>query len=279
MRIVSYERGGIASFGPVVSGGVVDAGRRLGVPTLRQVLVDGLLDAMRGFAGEPPDHALDDIVLLPPVTDPAKIVCVGVNYATHLRETGRAPPDHPMLFSRFASSQVGHGRPILRPAESEQLDFEGELAVVIGTGGRRIARGAALGHVAGYACYNDATIRDWQRHTTQFLPGKNFDATGGFGPWLVTADEIPDPSALALETRLNGAVMQSALVSDLIFDVPALIAYISGFATLAPGDVIVTGTAGGVGAFREPPLWMRAGDTVEIEISGIGVLRNTVVDG
>jgi len=279
MRLVSYVQNGIASFGPVVGEGVVDAGRRLGIAGLRAALADDRLEAVRAIAAEPADCVIDAVTLLPVVPDPGKIICVGVNYANHLEETGRDAPAYPMLFSRFASSQVGHGQPILRPMESDRLDFEGELAVVIGTGGRGIARENALAHVAGYSCYNDATLRDWQRHTSQFMPGKNFDVTGAFGPWLVTADEVADPSVLTLETRLNGQMMQSAPLSDLIFDVPTLIAYASRFATLAPGDVIVTGTPGGVGAFRDPPVWMEPGDIIEIEISGIGVLRNPIAQG
>jgi 2-keto-4-pentenoate hydratase/2-oxohepta-3-ene-1,7-dioic acid hydratase in catechol pathway len=278
MKIVSFRRGGAESFGVVTSSGIVDAGARLDIPDLRSALEAGALPRVAELASEGPDHPLEAIEFLPVIPNPGKIFCIGINYATHLKETGRDPPAHPVIFSRFAASQLGHGRPMLRPPESEQLDFEGELAVVIGKAGRRVDRAEALAHVAGYACYNDGSIRDWQRHTSQFAPGKNFEGTGGFGPWLVTADEIPDPSRLTLETRLNGQVMQQAPVSDLIFDVPALIAYISTFITLRPGDVIVTGTTGGVGAFRDPPVWMRAGDEVEVEISGIGVLRNPIVD-
>ena len=183
-----------------------------------------------------------------------------------------------MIFARYPDSQVGHGQPMLRPRESVQLDFEGELAVVIGKVARRVPAARALDYVAGYSCYNDGSIRDWQRHTSQFTPGKTFPGTGGFGPWLVTTDEIPDPAKLTYETRLNGQVMQKAPLSDLVFDVPALVAYCSIFTTLNPGDVIVTGTTGGVGAFRKPPLWMKPGDVVEVEISGIGTLRNTIAD-
>jgi 2-keto-4-pentenoate hydratase/2-oxohepta-3-ene-1,7-dioic acid hydratase in catechol pathway len=278
MKIVSYQSVSGPSFGLVNGTTVVDLGRRLGVNTLRAALEQGLVERFESFSSEPGDYELKDLTLDPVIPNPDKILCVGINYATHMRETGREPPSHPMLFPRFSESQVGHGQAMLRPAESEQLDFEGELAVVIGKAGRRISAESALDHVAGYACYNDGSVRDWQRHTSQFLPGKNFVRTGGFGPWLVTADEIPDPSKLVLQTRLNGQVMQRAPISDLIFDVPALIAYSSTFLTLLPGDVIVTGTTSGVGAYRSPPVWMRAGDTVEVEISGIGILRNLIQD-
>jgi 2-keto-4-pentenoate hydratase/2-oxohepta-3-ene-1,7-dioic acid hydratase in catechol pathway len=183
-----------------------------------------------------------------------------------------------MIFTRFANSQVGSGQPMIRPPESERFDYEGEMAVIIGKAGRRISRDTALTHVAGYACYNDGSIRDWQRHTSQFAPGKNFAATGGFGPWMVTTDEMPDVTKQTIATRLNGVEVQAAPISDLVFDVPALIAYCSTFTELVAGDVIVTGTTGGVGAYRVPPLWMKEGDVVEVEISGIGILRNPVKD-
>lgn len=279
MRLVSFERSGKDSIGIVHNDGVIDLGARLNAASLKSILEPGRLHDLAALAAEDGDFALDDVTLRPVIPDPGKIICVGVNYAPHLAETGRDKPSHPMLFPRFASSQIGHGQPVVRPRESTMLDFEGELAVIIGTRGRRIARGSAMDHVAGYACYNDITLRDWQRHTTQFMPGKNFDATGAFGPCLVTADAVPDLPALTLETRLNGMVMQSATLADLIFDVPDLIAYISSFTTLEPGDVIVTGTPGGVGAFREPPVWMAPGDIVEVEISGIGLLSNSIIDG
>lgn len=183
-----------------------------------------------------------------------------------------------MFFTRFADSQTAHNGPIVRPIASEKLDFEGELAVVIGRPARHVKAVDAFDYVAGCSCYNDGSVRDWQKHTIQFTPGKNFPSTGGFGPWLVTADELADPSALSLTTRLNGEVVQQATTDDLIFDIPTLIQYCSTFTELRPGDVIITGTTGGVGAFRQPPLWMKPGDVVEVEISRIGVLKNTIVD-
>ena len=279
MKIASFKTDAVASYGIVTDAGIIDAGRRLkNFPTLKSLLAHGALDELKKLQGEQPDHALAAVVLLPTIPDPDKIFCIGVNYATHLAESGHPTPPHPMIFTRFANSQVGSGQPMIRPLESERFDYEGEMAVVIGKGGRRVSREAALAHVAGYACYNDGSIRDWQRHTSQFAPGKNFMATGGFGPWMVTTDEIPDVSKQTIATRLNGVEVQAAPISDLVFDVPDLIAYCSTFTELAPGDVIVTGTTGGVGAYRTPPLWMKHGDVVEVEISGIGTLRNPVKD-
>jgi 2-keto-4-pentenoate hydratase/2-oxohepta-3-ene-1,7-dioic acid hydratase in catechol pathway len=279
MKIASFKTGSVASYGIVTDGGIIDAGRRLkNFSTLKSLLAHDALDELKTLQDERPDHALSAIELLPTIPDPDKIFCIGVNYATHLAESGHPTPPHPMIFTRFANSQVGSGQPMIRPFESERFDYEGEMAVIIGKGGRRISREAALAHVAGYACYNDGSIRDWQRHTSQFTPGKNFVATGGFGPWMVTTDEIPDVSRQTIATRLNGVEVQAAPISDLVFDVPDLIAYCSTFTELAPGDVIVTGTTGGVGAYRTPPLWMKHGDVVEVEISGIGTLRNPVKD-
>lgn len=280
MKLASFEIDGIASYGIVSDGRITDIGSVFGdkAPDLRSALASGLLDPPVEIDKSATTYPLDGVRLLPVIPNPDKILCIGINYQTHIRETGRPTPTHPMIFVRFAESQIGSDEPMMRPPESEQLDFEGELAVVIGRAGRRIDRNRALEHVAGFACYNDGSVRDWQRHTGQFTPGKNFQATGAFGPWMVTRDEIPDPAALTLTTRLNGIEVQSAPISDLVFDVPELIEYCSTFTTLRPGDVIVTGTTGGVGAFRDPKLWMKAGDVVEVEISGIGTLRNPVVD-
>jgi len=279
MKIASFKTGSSASYGVVTDTGIIDAGRRLkNFPTLKSLLAGGSLDDLRKMQGERADYALADVVLLPTVPDPDKIFCIGVNYATHLAESGHPTPPHPMIFTRFANSQVGGGQPMIRPPESERFDYEGELAVIIGKGGRRISKERALQHVAGYACYNDGSIRDWQRHTSQFTPGKNFAGTGGFGPWMVTTDEIPDVSKQTIATRVNGMEVQAAPLSDLVFDVPTLIAYCSTFTELVPGDVIVTGTTGGVGAYRVPPLWLKHGDVVEVEVSGIGILRNPIKD-
>jgi 2-keto-4-pentenoate hydratase/2-oxohepta-3-ene-1,7-dioic acid hydratase in catechol pathway len=281
MKLVSFNDGKLGSYGVVGAGGVIDLGRRFraqGLSTLRQFLAaDGLSEAAALLATVPIDHALDGLEFAPVIVDPDKIICIGMNYRDHVAEVGRTVTDKPSLFARFAGSQVGHLQPMIKPSVSEQFDYEGEVAVVIGKGGRHIREGDALKHVAGYACYNEGSIRDWQRHTTQFLAGKTFVGTGAFGPWLVTADEIPDPTKLTLETRLNGHVVQHATTDQLITSIPELIVYCSTILPLLPGDVIVTGTPGGVGLKRNPPLFLKPGDTVEVEVSGIGVLRNPVV--
>jgi 2-keto-4-pentenoate hydratase/2-oxohepta-3-ene-1,7-dioic acid hydratase in catechol pathway len=279
MRLVSFERHGRASFGVVVGDGIVDAAERLtGRPrTLREALMAGALPLLEKLAVMKPDFALSDVTLAPVIPDAAaKLICVGVNYLPHIKEMGRERPERPVLFVRFRDSIVGHGQPLLKPRESEQFDFEGELAVVIGKRARRVAKEQALDYVAGYSCFNDGSVRDFQRHSPQFTPGKNFHESGSFGPWLVTTDQVPDPRKLTLITRLNGSVMQHESVSELCFDVPQLIEYCSTWAQLEPGDVIVTGTPGGVGAARKPPVWMKPGDTIEVEISSIGTLRNPV---
>ncbi|HEU4408433.1 MAG TPA: fumarylacetoacetate hydrolase family protein [Polyangiaceae bacterium] len=281
MRWLTFQGPDGPRLGLVKGSGVIDVGARGGAPwrSLREALAAGVLGrAGDEFGALSADLELAGLEFAPVVPDPEKIICVGVNYEGHRVETGRDRTEHPVLFTRFANSQVGHGRPLVRPRVSAQLDYEGELAVVIGRRGRHVARGEALGLVAGYACYNDASVRDWQRHTHQFTPGKNFVGTGAFGPFLVGADEVPDPAALLLTTRVNGAEVQRASTSELIFDVPALIAYCSTFTELAPGDVIVTGTPSGVGHKRTPPLYLKAGDVVEVEIAGVGLLRNPVVD-
>jgi 2-keto-4-pentenoate hydratase/2-oxohepta-3-ene-1,7-dioic acid hydratase in catechol pathway len=228
------------------------------------------------LAGRPVD--LSAVEVLQPLA-PGKIICVGLNYRDHAGESGMQVPDYPTLFARFASSLIPHGAPIIRPAESERLDYEGELVAVIGKGGRRIGKAEALDHVAGYSIFNDGSIRDFQLRTPQWTMGKNFDATGAFGPVFVTADALP-PGArgLKIETRLNGTVMQSASTDDLIFDVATLVALISVGITLEAGDIIVTGTPSGVGAARKPPVFMKSGDVCEIEIENIGVLKNRIVD-
>jgi 2-keto-4-pentenoate hydratase/2-oxohepta-3-ene-1,7-dioic acid hydratase in catechol pathway len=225
-----------------------------------------------------PSIDLDNVKLLPPVDTCAKIICVGLNYHDHVIESGMAVPSDPTLFGRFHSSIVGHGSPLVRPCTSEQLDFEGELVAVIGRAGRNILRDRALEHVAGYSIFNDGSIRDFQERTTQWTIGKNFDDTGGFGPAIVTADELPPgATGLAIVTRVNGEVVQRSNTSELIFDVASLVSQISVAITLEPGDVIVTGTPAGVGVSRTPPRFMTPGDVCEVEIERIGVLRNAVV--
>jgi 2-keto-4-pentenoate hydratase/2-oxohepta-3-ene-1,7-dioic acid hydratase in catechol pathway len=203
---------------------------------------------------------------------------VGINYLEHIHEMGRDKPDYPTLFVRFPDTLVGHREPVVRPRVSAEYDYEGELAIVIGRAARQVRAADALAHVAGYTCLLDGSVRDWQRHTTQFTPGKNFPATGGCGPWLVTTDEIPDPARLELRTRVNGEVLQAAPTSDLCFGVQQIIEYCSGFCQLNPGDIIATGTPSGVGFARQPPRWLTPGDVVEVEISGIGILTHTVTD-
>lgn len=277
MKLCSFTKNGTASWGLVNEAGIVDLGRRGLAADLRAFLAQGDLAPARALADEPADYGLGDVTHAPVIPNPDKIICVGLNYHDHIQETGREETAHPVLFARYAGSQIGQNEALLIPPESEQFDYEGELAVIIGKKGRRISEEDAMSHVAGYACYNDGSIRDWQRHTHQFLPGKNFAATGGFGPWMVTADEISDPSTLHLQTRLNGQIVQDSDVSLLITPLPKLIAYCSTILPLLPGDVIVSGTPGGVGARRNPVLWMRDGDICEVEISNIGTLRNPVM--
>lgn len=278
MRLASYRGTNGPTYGLVTDQGVIDLGRRLGAryPDLRALIAGSALDEARGLAGEAPDARLDRVEWLPVIPNPDKIVCIGLNYEEHRAETNRDKTEHPAVFLRLAESQVAHGQALLLPPESTQLDYEGEIAVIVGAPGRRIPEARAWEHVCGYAPYNDGSVRDWQRHTVQWTAGKNFARTGGFGPWLVTADEIPPGTVLELTTRLNGAVMQHATTDMLIHSIPRLIAYISTWTTLLPGDVIVSGTPGGVGARRNPPVWMKAGDVVEVEVSRVGLLRNVV---
>ena len=280
MKLISFVSAGCPGYGVVKDGGVVDLGRRTGDhwPTLRSLLAAGKSSDVEGIARKAsPDLPLESLELAPVIPDPDKIICVGLNYRDHVTETGRTVTEKPALFARFAGSQVGHLQPLVKPTVSDEFDYEGELAVVIGKGGRHIPAEHALEYVAGYSCYNDGSVRDWQRHTAQYLAGKTFAGTGAFGPWLVATDEIPDPSALTLETRLNGEVVQHTTTDLMITSVPEQIAYVSTILPLLPGDVIVSGTPGGVGVKRNPQLFMRPGDVVEVEISGIGVLRNPVV--
>ena len=280
MKLVSYVRDGATGFGALIDGAIVDLGtashgRYASIKSVMEADALGDLNAM--LADRKPDFDPADVMLLPVIPDPGKIWCCGLNYGEHVRETNREVTEKPMFFLRVADSQVGHEGAIPCPPESTMLDYEGEIAIVIGKAGRRIAEADAWAHIAGYACYNDATIRDWQRHTQQWAPGKNFWRTGGFGPCMVTADEIEADAVMTLTTRLNGNVMQYATTEMMLHSIPRQIAYLSTVAPLQPGDVIVTGTPGGVGARREPPVWMRPGDVVEIEVDRIGTLRNSIV--
>ncbi len=276
MKLATVQIGTEQAWGIVDGETLIDM--RNAFPTLRSAVEAGGLETLASHAAGAARHALSTVAWLPVIPLPDKILCVGLNYETHRNETGRSVVENPTIFARFANSQIGHGAPILRPSVSTELDFEGELAVIIGRPGRHISRDHAFAHVAGYACYNDGSVRDWQRHTHQFTPGKNFVGTGGFGPWMVTPDEVGAIGPQRLQTRVNGQVVQDALLEQMIFDVPTIIAYCSTFTRLEPGDVIATGTPGGVGAKRSPPLWLKPGDEVEVEIDGIGLLSNGVAD-
>ena len=282
MRFVSFEHQGQASYGvwkDEASWWQVPADFQASHPDLKSVITAGQLDALEQAARTSGRLlAAAECRLLPVIPNPGKVFCVGLNYKTHVAETKRADSEYPSIFIRFADSLSAHGAPLPKPASTSRFDFEGELAVIIGKPGRCIAQADAFEHIAGYACFNDGTARDWQRHTHQWTPGKNFPATGPLGPFMATRQAGPDVNALTLETRLNGQVMQHASLSDLIFTLPVIIEYLSGFTPLAAGDVIATGTPGGVGDRREPPVYMKAGDVIEVEISELGTLRNTVVD-
>jgi 2-keto-4-pentenoate hydratase/2-oxohepta-3-ene-1,7-dioic acid hydratase in catechol pathway len=269
---VSFRRpDGISSYGRLEGERIVDVGGA-GGGSLRGALAEGWLDdAAAGLA-----FGTDEVVLLPPIPDPGKIMCIGLNYASHLSEMGNQRPEHPTVFTRWTDTLVAHEAPLVRPNNSTRLDYEGELAVVIGKTARHVGREQAMDHVAGFAPFNDASVRDWQRHTSQFTPGKNFPATGGFGPALVTPDEIDDLAAQRVQTRLNGQLMQDQPISDMLWPVAELIEYLSSFTVLRPGDVIVTGTPGGVGDARTPPVYLQPGDILEVSIGAIGTLRNAV---
>jgi 2-keto-4-pentenoate hydratase/2-oxohepta-3-ene-1,7-dioic acid hydratase in catechol pathway len=279
VKLASYVADGRKAFGVVTQDAVITMSTRLDgrYPTLRAALDAGGLDDIRQAAlNAKPDHRLADVRLLPVIPDPAKIICAGINYRAHAAEAGRDLPKQPSVFARFADTLVGHDGEMIRPKISEQFDFEGELALVIGRGGRHIAAKDALEHVAGYTCFVDGSVRDYQKYSV--TSGKNFPATGPLGPWMVTADEIPDPGRLLLTTRLNGREVQRSGTDLLIYSIPAIIAFVSDFTPLTPGDIIATGTPEGVGQRRNPPLWMRPGDVLEVEISNIGILRTRVVD-
>jgi len=279
MRCVSFERSGHRSYGIERDDAVYEAERSLRdqCPDLGSLLRAGRLDELPhsvvsegvGIAG---------IRYEPVIPNPGKILCVGVNYRPHVEEMGREIPAEPLVFVRFADSLVGHRAPLERPRVSTQYDYEGELAVVIGRRARYVSAAEAEDYIAGYSPFMDGSVRDWQRHTSQFTAGKNFPASGAFGPALVSRDEIDDVTALTLTTRVNGDVLQRGRIAELIFDIPRLVEYCSTFTTLMPGDVIVTGTPGGVGAARQPPRWLEPGDEVEVDLGPLGCLSNTVAD-
>ena len=287
MKLLSFEGGQGDTWGVLTAAGVVGRERLHSAlpPTLAGLVAaceldPGLAGSVRAQADAAAAHAvaMDTLRLLPCIPQPGKVICLGVNYVDHAKEGGNTVADYPALFLRCSTSLLAHGAPLQVPAVSSKLDFEAELAVVIGHRTRFVSEADALGAVFGYACFNDATLRDYQRRTTQWTIGKNFDATGGFGPCLVTADELPPGcTGLRIESRLNGQVMQSADTSDMVFGVARTISLLSEAVTLEPGDVVVMGTPAGVGYARTPPVWMQAGDVIEIEIERVGVLRNPVV--
>jgi 2-keto-4-pentenoate hydratase/2-oxohepta-3-ene-1,7-dioic acid hydratase in catechol pathway len=277
MKLASYVTLGTPAFGVVTADGVVTMNNRLGVGDLKSALAGGLMPLMAALAAKArPDHKLAAVKFLPAIPNPELIACAGVNYRSHASETGREIPKQPSMFIRRANTLIGHDGEMVRPSVSTNFDFEGELAVVIGRGGRHIPAERALDHVAGYTCFVDGSVRDYQKFSV--TSGKNFPATGPLGPWIVTPDEIPDPTRLVLTTRLNDTEMQRSGTDLLIYSIPQIIAFCSDFTPLAPGDVIATGTPEGVGHRRTPPVWMKPGDVLEVEISGIGVLRSRIVD-
>jgi 2-keto-4-pentenoate hydratase/2-oxohepta-3-ene-1,7-dioic acid hydratase in catechol pathway len=280
MKFATFKVNGTTTWGVIDGDDAMDLGTALRdrFPDLKTAIAANALHDVAEQAGDARRHPLAEIEWLPVIPNPDKILCVGLNYEMHRKETGRAEVDNPTIFTRFANSQTGHLANIVRPRVSHELDFEGELAIIIGKAGRYISKADAWGHVAGYACYNDGSVRDFQRHTHQFTPGKNFPDTGSFGPWMMTPDELGELGPLRIQTRVNGQVVQDATFEQMIFDIPRIIEYCSSFTKLEPGDVIATGTPGGVGAKRTPPLWLKPGDTVEVEIDRLGTLRNGIAD-
>jgi 2-keto-4-pentenoate hydratase/2-oxohepta-3-ene-1,7-dioic acid hydratase in catechol pathway len=283
VKYVSYESDGVDTYGAVVDGGVVDLGRRFGaeLPTLKEFLADATPAQVDAVATAPADHALDDITFLPPIADPVHIWCLALNYVEHhdeVQAAGRVQelPKQPALFARSRDSLVGHGRPLRHPGVSEQFDYEGELVVVIGKPGFRIRQDEAFDHVAGYTIMNEGSVRDWQFHTRQITPGKNFYHSGSIGPWVVTADELPDVDDLRITTTLNGRLMQDDTTKSMVHKIPRFIEYASTVAPLYPGDILATGTPSGVGFSRKPPVFLQVGDDCEVSIERIGTLRNRV---
>jgi 2-keto-4-pentenoate hydratase/2-oxohepta-3-ene-1,7-dioic acid hydratase in catechol pathway len=281
VRVISYTHNGTDGLGVMVDdkGFVALSGASADLPTTMMGLLnvdDWQTKVAVAVDGKDADLSIDDVQLLPLISDTPVIWCVGVNYKEHQDETGRGAQEEPMFFIRTNHGLIGAYDPIIRPNISDMLDFEGELAVIIGKGGRHISKEKAHEHIAGYSIFNDGTIRDWQRHTIQFCPGKNFEGTGPFGPWLMTPDEFGDPYAQELTTRLNGESVQYTSIADMDHKIDKQIEYLSTVHTLRPGDVISTGTPGGVGSRREPPLWMKPGDTVSVEITGLGIIENKI---
>jgi 2-keto-4-pentenoate hydratase/2-oxohepta-3-ene-1,7-dioic acid hydratase in catechol pathway len=278
VKLLSFIANGKPAFGALAGDGIIELGRKTGYTSLREAIAAGALDGLKRLVqGAAADYRLADVTLQTPIPDAEKIICIGVNYKAHVIEVGRAMPEQPSVFFRLHSSLVPSGAPIVRPTVSQDFDYEGELALVIGEGGHKIARADAFKHVVGYTLLQDGSIRDIQMKGSLAM-GKNFAATGSAGPCMLTTDEVPDPTKLTIETRLNGERKQYSGIDDLIFDIPAIIEYVSAAIPLTPGDIIATGTPDGVQLGKKPPCWMKPGDVLEIEVPGIGVLRNEVVD-
>ena len=277
MKLLSFAAGGKDLFGAVSGNGVITLNERVGRPSLAAALAAGGVEALRqAVQGAAPDRKLTEIEFRPVIPQPNKILCAGVNYRAHAAEVSRELPKQPSMFIRFTDTLVGHGGEMIRPKLSDNFDYEGELALIIGKAGRHVPPERALDHVAGYTIFVDGSVRDYQKFSV--TSGKNWPGTGPLGPWLVTTDEIPDPSKLTLTTRLNGREVQHSDTDKLIYSIPQIVSFCSDFTALSPGDVIATGTPEGVGHGRTPPLWMKPGDVLEVEITGIGVLRSRIVD-
>ena len=281
MRLATFKANGRVSYGAVTGDGIVDLGRMLEYPTLLDVFRANAIAQARAVARRPADYQIKEIEILPPLLGPEKIICVGINYPERSAEykDNRDPPKYPNLFCRFPNSLVGAGQPIVRPKVSEKFDYEGEVVLVIGNEGRHVPKGQALSMIGGLTLGNEGSVRDWLRHgTLNVTQGKNFDASGSLGPWIVTTDELDPGRPLRLQTRVNGELRQEDTTDRLTWGFAWLINYISTFATLRPGDLIWTGTPTGAGGHHTPPKWLKPGDVVEVEVPEIGVLRNTVVD-
>ena len=284
MKIASFEKDGLASYGVVINSGIIDLGTRLGseFPALIDVLRANAIDIIHSaIEGQEPDFLMDDVILQIPVPSPEKIICIGVNYGNRNDEykDGSDAPEFPSVFLRTPGSFVGHNQDILRPPESDQLDYEGEIVLVVGKGGRRIKKENYLQHIAGLSIMNEGTIRDWVRHAKfNVTQGKNFVSSGSVGPWMVTTEEVGDLDELSIQTRVNNEVRQADSISNMIFKFPYLLSYLSTFFELKPGDLIATGTPVGAGARFDPPIWLKPGDRLEIEVPKVGKLQNTFVD-
>ena len=281
MRVVRYTQKGEALYGIERGEQIIPVTRAFQErhPTVRSVLAANALDEVHDHLDKANATSPDKVRILPPIQSPKKILCVGANYAEHRDEMGHNPSRSPLIFVRFPESHVGHNIAITRPEESNKLDYEGELAVEIGKQAHKVEEEGAMSYVAGFSCFNDLTIRDWQRHSSQFTPGKNFLGVGAMGPALVTRDEANVTDDTRVKTFVNGEELQNGAVGQMIFTIPLLIRYLSTFTVLEPGDIIATGTPAGVGAKKEPPRWLKAGDQVTVTIDGVGSLRNTIIDG